>query len=555
MSKDKNYILDYWDQIIKGEVKVSKKVHRQMKALVSDIRAPREPYIYSAERAEHAIFFIENYCKHSKGKFRGAPVILEKWQKAFVAALFGFVNRYTGLRRFNKALLFVARKNGKSTLAAAIALYLLIGDGEGGPELFAVATKRDQAKEIWSETVRMIKQSAALSSRIDCLVASIRVNFNDGSFVAVGSDSGTLDGLNAHGVLADEVHAWKDMNLLDVMADSMSAREQPVFLETSTAGTVRESVFDQEYDIASNIINRVNGFDNDNVLAFIYELDNRAEWTEPEMWQKANPGLGTIKKLDALERKVKDAQATPAKVKNLLCKDFNVRETSSEAWLTFEEINNTKTFDYRVLKPRYGIGGCDLSSTTDLTAAKVIFRVPQNSNIYVMSMYWLPEDLLEKRVQEDKVPYDKWLDRGLLRTTPGNRVNYSFVTQWFLEIQNDYDIYLPWVGYDAWSAAYWVEEMKGYFGKESMIPVHQGKKSLSEPMRQLGADLASKLVIYNNNPIDKWCFTNTSVDIDKNDNIQPCKTSNPKRRIDGTAALIDAYYVLREKEGEYMSMI
>ena len=554
MSK-KNYILEYWDEIISGKVKVSKKVHRQMKSLVQDINTPREPYIYSEERADHAIFFIENYCKHSKGKFRGEPVILETWQKAFVAALFGFVNRHTGIRRFNKALLFVARKNGKSTLAAAIALYLLVGDGEGGPELFAVATKRDQAKEIWSETVRMIKQSEALRSRIDCLVASIRVNFNDGSFVAVGSDSGTLDGLNAHGVLADEVHAWKDMNLLDVMADSMSAREQPVFLETSTAGTVRESVFDQEYDIASNIINKVNGFDNDNVLAFIYELDTRSEWTDPEMWQKANPGLGTIKKFDTLERKVKDAQATPAKVKNLLCKDFNVRETSSEAWLTFEEINNTKTFDYKALKPRYGIGGCDLSSTTDLTAAKVIFRVPQNNNIYVLSMYWLPEDLLDKRVHEDKVPYDKWLERGLLRTTPGNRVNYSFVTQWFLEIQNEYDIYIPWVGYDAWSAAYWVEEMKGYFGRESMVPVHQGKKSLSEPMRQLGADLASKLVIYNNNPIDKWCLTNTSVDIDKNDNIQPCKTSNPKRRIDGTAALIDAYYVLREKEGEYMSML
>jgi phage terminase large subunit-like protein len=170
-------------------------------------------------------------------------------------------------------------------------------------------------------------------------------------------------------------------------------------------------------------------------------------------------------------------------------------------------------------------------------------------------MYWLPEDLIEQRTKEDKIPYDLWLEQGFIRTTPGNKVHKDFVTKWFLEVQNEFDIFIPWTGYDSWSATYWVEEMKGEFGKESMLPVIQGKKTESAPLKQLGADLGSKLVIYNNNPIDKWCLANTAIDVDKNDNIQLMKTSSPRKRIDGTAALLDAYVVLQDKFGEYQSMI
>jgi phage terminase large subunit-like protein len=189
-----------------------------------------------------------------------------------------------------------------------------------------------------------------------------------------------------------------------------------------------------------------------------------------------------------------------------VCKDFNIRQTSIETWLPFDQLNNTSTFDIKSLKARYGVGGCDLSSTTDLTAAKVIFMVPNDKNIYVLQMYWLPEDLIEQRSKEDKIPYTTWRDLGLLRTSEGNSVHPKHVTEWFIEVQQQLDIYIPWIGYDSWSAKYWVEEMQGYFGKESMIPVIQGKKTLSGPMKKLGADLESKLIIYNNNPIDKSEF-------------------------------------------------
>ena len=197
----------------------------------------------------------------------------------------------------------------------------------------------------------------------------------------------------------------------------------------------------------------------------------------------------------------------------------------------------------------------DLASTTDLTCATVIFMLPNDENIYVEQMYWLPEDLLEKRVHEDRVPYDIWLEQDLIRTTPGNKVHYKFVVDWFKEVQNSKDIYLFKVGYDNWSAQYFVEEMKQTFGEHVMEPVIQGKKTLSSPMKSLGADLESKRIIYNNNPILKWNLTNVAVDVDKNDNIQPMKTSNAKKRIDGFASLLDAYVALEKNIESYKSVI
>ncbi|HDR6318309.1 TPA: terminase large subunit [Bacillus thuringiensis] len=553
-----NPILEYWYKIKNRQEIVSDKVRRVYKKLVTDIGSTKSEWEYNANRANHAIEFVENFCKHSKGKMGGKPFLLELWQKAMTAALFGFVHKIDGIRKYREFMLIVARKNGKSAWGSAIALYLMVADNEPGPEIVSAATKKDQAKIIWSEAKRMVKKSPILSKRIRTLVAEMISDFNDGSFKPLSSDSNTLDGLNVHCSLIDELHAIEDKNLYDVIVDGMTAREQPISIITTTAGTVREGIFDIKYEEAERIINGYDdpdGYKDERVLPIIYELDKREEWIDPKCWKKANPGLGTIKNEDQLRSKVEKAKANPMLVKNLLTKDFNIRETSTEAWLTFEQLNNTSKYKVTELKPSYGIGGCDLSSTTDLTAAKVIFMLPDDPHIYVLQMYWLPEDLLEQRSKEDDIPYDLWHEQGLLRTTPGNSVHYKFVTEWFLEIRDEFGIYIPWIGYDRWSANYWVEEMEGYFGKEAMVPVAQGKQTLSSPMKLLGADLESKLVNYNNNPIDKWCLSNTAIDIDKNLNIQPNKTKNQRRRIDGTAALLNAYVVLQEKRNDYLNMI
>lgn len=544
---------------LKGAINSSYKVYRVYKEIVENIINNEESiWEYDSHKANHAIEFIENYCKHSKGKMGGKPFILEVWQKALVAATFGIVHKISGLRKYKEVLLVVARKNGKSTLAAGIGLYMQLADGEPGAEIYACATKKDQAKIIWLESKRMVKKSKSLLRRVKPLVGELVADFNDSFFRPLGRDSDSLDGLNVHCALLDEIHAWTDKNLYDVIVDGTTAREEPLIFITTTAGTVRECVYDIKYDEAERVINGYDdndGYKDDTLLPIIYELDSRIEWLDEECHIKANPGLGTIKRVDQLNNKVNKAKANPLLVKNLLCKDFNIRETSSEAWLTFEQINNNKKFDVLSLKPRYGIGGADLSSTTDLTCATILFKVPDNEEIYIMQMYFLPEDLLEKRVEEDKIPYDIWRDQGLLRTTPGNKVHYKHVTEWFLEIQNEYDIYIFSGGYDSWSANYWIEDMKNTFGQETWQPVIQGKKTLSGPMKNLGADLEKKIINYNNNPILKWCLTNTAIDIDKNNNIQPIKTSNSRRRIDGLASLLNAYVQLERVYDNYMSVI
>lgn len=554
-----NTIREYYDLIKSGEEVVSEKIRKTYKHIVEDILDNTDSeWEYDESKANHAIEFIERYCKHSKGAEGGKPFILELWQKALTGAMFGIVHKIDGTRKYQEVILVVARKNGKSTLAAAIGLYLMIADGELGGEIFAVATKRDQAKIIWLEAKRMVMKSPVLRKRIKPLVSEMVAEFNDSVFKPLGRDSETIDGLNVHGALFDEVHAWKDVNLYDVVVDGTSARDNPMIFVTTTAGTVRESVYDRLYDECELVINGYddkNGYKNERLLPIIYELDERKEWTNPNAWKKANPGLGTIKKTDALEQKVNKAKANSMLIKNLVCKDFNIRETTGETWLTFEQLNNQEKFDIAELKPKYGIGGVDLSSTTDLTCATVIFMLPNSDKVYVEQMYWLPEDLLEKRTAEDRIPYDQWKEQGYLRTSEGNKVHYRDVTKWFIEMQQEKDIYIPWIGYDSWSATYFVEEMTNHFGKESMEDVIQGKKTLSSPMKSLGADFESKRIIYNNNPILKWNLTNVSVDIDKNNNIQPMKGSNSKRRIDGFASLLDAYVVLERHYEDYQNMI
>lgn len=553
-----NPILEYWQRIENGQVVVGDKIKRVYKKLVDDLKNEGSVYEYDENKANHAIEFIEKFCKHSKGKMGGKPFKLELWQKAMTAALFGFVHKIDGIRKYREFMLIVARKNGKSAWGSAVALYMLMADGEPGPEIVSAATKRDQAKIVWLESKRMVKKSPVLNKRVRSLVAELLTDYNDGSFRPLSSDSNTLDGLNVHASIIDELHAIEDKNLYDVIVDGMTAREQPLSIITTTAGTVREGIFDLKYEEAERVINGFDdpkGYKDEHVLPIIYELDKREEWTDPTKWEKANPGLGTIKNRDELERKVNKAKANSLLVKNLITKDFNIRETTSEAWLTFEQLDNKETFDITDLKPRYAIGGVDLSSTTDLTAACILFQVPNDETIYFEHMYWLPEDLLEKRVNEDKVPYDIWKEKGLLRTTPGNKVHYKFVVDWFREIQEDYDIYLPWIGYDSWSATYFVEDMQSFFGKDAMIPVIQGKKTLSGPMKSLGADLEAKRINYTNNPITKWCLSNTSVDVDKNDNIQPSKGKQQRRRIDGTAAMLNAYVVFQDKNQDYINII
>ena len=555
-----NSIEQYYEWILNNPNKVNNKIKKIYKKLVHNIKTPQEvsflnkttgeveshTYVFDEAKAQRPITFIEKYLKQSKGVWNGKPLKLELFQKAFIQALFGFVNKETGLRKYRKAILFVARKNGKSVLASAIGIYMTIADHEGGAEVYSVATKKDQSKIVWEEAKKMIKKSPSLAKRFRCLVGGIYYDDADATFRALASDSNSLDGLNAHLVIADEVHAWKDKNLLDVMQDSQSARTQPLLLETSTMGTIRENVFDIEYNYASQVIDGT--IDDETLLPVIYELDEEKEWLNEECWFKANPSLGTIKSLKAIREKVERAKNNPIELVNLLCKDFNVRQNTINAWLTFDDLNNEEI--YQEWKDCYVIGGCDLSSTTDLTCASLLGVV--NGKIRVKQMYFIPTNMLERKVVEDKIPYDKWLKLGWLRLSGDAKIDYKDITKWFLEEVNQNELRPLWIGFDSWNANYWKTDMEaqGF----DMIEVRQGFKTESAPLKQMKADLIDKKINYNNNPILKWNLSNVVVKVDDNENIMLSK-EKARQRIDGVASLMDAYVIYVNKQQEYLNYI
>lgn len=555
---DNNSILLYQAKIELGEINACKKIWKTYNYLGKKVNLTDDKFYYNPNKGNHVVNFFEKYLRHSKGKFGGKPVILELWEKAMICAQYGFVD-IGDLRQYTRCVLIVGKKNGKSLISSGEGLYLLSADGEPGPEIYSIATKKDQSKIIWDESRRMRNKSPALSKRVKATVSELKCEFNDGVFKALASDSNTLDGLNVHGALMDEMHQWRNgKNLYNIIADGVSAREQPMIFITSTAGTVREDIYDDIYDECELIINGyddADGYKDERTLPLLYELDDRKEYINEESWIKANPNLGVSKSFSYLKDKVDKARQNPVVRKNVLCKEFNIRETSSESWLSYEQLNNTKTFDLAELKPRYGIGGLDLSNTTDLTCATVIFKVQGDDALYVKQMYWLPSDLFEDRIREDKIPYDIWLEKGYMRLSEGNKINYKDVTSWFLEVQNELDIYIYKIGYDSWNSQYVIDELQLNFGKESTEAVIQGAKTMSSPMKTFASDLGAKKINYNNNPMLKWNLSNAAIQIDRNDNITLCKTSNAKRRIDGVASLLDAYICLERNQEDYENLI
>lgn len=553
-----DYVSQYAKAVLSGKITASRKIIKTYQHLRDEIESPSGIYRFDEKRGGHVITFFEKYLRHSQGKWGGQLIKLELWEKAMLQAAFGFVDP-DGYRQYQRVILIIGKKNGKSFISSGIGLYLLMADGEAGPQIYSVATTRDQAKIVWTEAKRMRNKAGAIRKRTRATVSEIAFDQMDGTFKPLASNADNLDGLNSHGVLMDEFHQWKNgQRLYDIMADGITARDQPMIFMTSTAGIVRGDIYDDIYEEATRIINGYgdpDGYADQRTLPIIYELDKREEWTNQSSWIKANPNIGVSKSIEALSEKVERAKQNPTQIKNLLTKEFNIPETSGEAWLSFEEIDNREVFDLAELKPDYAIAGVDLSKTTDLTSACILFSRPQDEKIYVKSMFWMPADTVEKRVREDKAPYDKWIDQGWIRVCEGNIIQYKDIIAWFEELRNDHDVYISWIGYDAWSAQYFVDDLKSRYGEYCLEPVRQGKQTLSAPMYALGADLSAHKVIYNNNPALKWCMANVSIDRDKNGNIQPIKAVSQQKRIDGFAALLDAYVARDRHLEEYRNLV
>lgn len=546
-----NYIREYWEQIQSGKAVVGKKVYRQMKMLIDRLDHPKDPWVFDEDLASLGIDFIEHHCKQFEGEWAGKEINLLLWQKAIHQAVFGFVDKNTGYRKYKEVVVVVGRKNGKTTWIAGEGGYMQIADGEGGPQIRNLATKLDQAKILFNAFDKMRIQSPDLSKLLKKKNNCIESEFNFGTFAPLASDSGSLDGLNVHLGIVDELHALKDRNLYDVVKQSQSARKQPLMWSISTSGFVRENIFDDLYSYAEDVLS--GNIEDEQFLAFIYELDDREEWLKEECWPKANPSLGYTKSVEYLRQQVQRAKNEPNYKNTVLTKDFNIRENSVSSWLSVEDVLNPATYNIEEFRGHYGVGGVDLSSRGDLTCAKILIQCKDDPNTYEFAMYFLPRDVIPRKIKEDKIPYDVWAENGWLTLCDGDQVKYEDVTKWFEMMEKDYRIHTIWYGYDRALTDYWQTDMEQH-GFTGGFPVAQGAYTLSTPMKDVGADIIAHRYIYNNNPMTRWCFCNTAVVKDSNDNWRPDK-KNSRQRIDGTLATLNAKTIMLKKWEDYRGIL
>ena len=544
-----SFLLSYIDEIESGRIIAGHELKSVLNGLKSDLSNPR--YIYDEKPGKIRIEFIEKFCKHTKSPFNGQPFLLELWEKALLECAYGFKMAESGLRRFNEVLLLISRKNGKTTFIAGIDLseFFL---SKGGTDIVCASNTNDQASILFEEINNMREQSKALRNekRSRKNIFYIYSPRNKNKIKKLSAQSKNKDGYNIEVGCIDEIHEMTDSKVYDAIKQSQSTKQEPLIFMITTEGTVVDGFLDKKLEYCRKMIK--GEIKDERILPWLYTQDSIEEiFTDPSSWQKSNPSIGSIKTRSYFEDIMNKASNDLATRVTMLCKDFNIKQVESGSWLSYTDLNNEEKFKLEEVRDSYAIGGVDLSSTTDLTAA--ILLVIKNGKRYVIPHFFMPSDLVQKRVQEDKIPYDIWVKKGFITLTEGNQNDFSKVTEWFVSMVRNYGIRPLWVGYDPWNSTYWVKEMEdaGF----TMEKIRQGIFTMSEPMKQLEGDLKNKRVIYNNNPILKWCFANTQAKVDLNGNIQPSKLNSKLKRIDGCVALIIAYAVLNRYKIDYENMI
>lgn len=555
----------YFGAVLSGDIVACEKIKKVARIVLDELEHGSKDgrFSYDERYASKHINFIERFCRLPSGRL-GAPFRLELFQRAILAVIFGFVDE-SGARQYQEVLWIMGRKNGKTAIASGIELDMTANDGEGAPEVYNVATARDQAAKGFDNCQRMVKTSPQLAKHIRKRVNDLYCDLNMGIIRALSANTNHLDGFDISCAIIDELAAMKNRDLYDLVIQGISARRQPLVLQITTNGFVRGGIFDAQYEYASKWLDgKAEGEKADRFIAFIYELDEREEWQDEDCWIKANPGLGTIKSIDKLRANVSKAKDDPTFLPTLLVKDFNLVENQSTAWLNWSEIHNDATFDIAELGIKYWICGVDASDTTDLTAACLLGMRPGDPNIYALHMAWIPERSLQMAEQEgrrggkDGVPYDMWIARGLMRTDPNPIIDKRVVLDWLEDLRREHGIYAIACGYDPWHMrdAPTVDAYTGYFGRDNFIKVIQGAQTLSMPMKEIKALYKENRIVDNSNPIAEWCRSNVMVRTDANGNIAPDKkNSDPRNRIDAWAAEIDAFVTLREQMDNYRALI
>jgi len=509
-------------------------------------------FVYDEPTGERVVYFLEHYCRHHKGEWGGQPLLLEEWQKEVIRHVFGWL-RPDGTRRFRTAYIEIPRKNGKSEIAAGIGLYLTVADGEEGAEVYASATKKDQARIVWSAADAMVTKSPELKRWVRQLKSNLSVPRTSSKFEPLGADSGTLDGLNPHGNIVDELHAHKDRKVWDVLDTAMGARRQPLTVAITTAGVYDvESIGWEQHDYAVKVLEQT--IEDDSFFAFIAAADEATEgsgyyFTE-EAQRQANPNYGISVKPDYLERQAAKAQLQPGFLNEYLRLHCNVWTRTAKRWLNLErwgecepslppggahaaQVRATAVARELALRGRPAWGALDLSAKLDLAAFVAV--LPDATGIDVICRFWLPEATIATYADKGQRFYEPWVRDGWLTKTDGAVIDYDTIQA---EVEKLAGLYqFQEIAFDQWGATQITQKLAA--SGLTMVEFGQGFKSMSLPSKELEAMVVKRVVRHSGNPVLRWNASNVVTATDPAGNIKPDKEKS-KAKIDGVVALIMA---------------
>lgn len=497
-----------------------------------DVAAYRDGMRYNKELGDHVVNWFSSLVQH-KGRWAGKPFELLQWQEQdILRPLFGWV-RPNGTRRFRRAYVEVPKKNGKSTMCAGLALYLLGPDGEAGAEVYSAASDKDQASLVFKEAYEYVL-SSGLSEWMTPLKSSRRILLNHGSsfYRVLPADAFRAEGLNIHGLLFDELHAQRNRELFEALVYGGAARTQPLLLSITTAGYDRSSICYEEHELARRVM--AGEFENASFFPYISAADEGDDWTDPKVWAKANPSYGVTIDPDEMAEMCADAQASPAMQNAFRRYRLNQWTAQSNRWLDMAVWDACQE-DIPIPDGAECWAGLDLSSTTDLSALVLVSKI--NDRLRVLPHYWMPHGSIAKRQRGDQVPYAAWANDGMITATPGDVIDYRMIKAKVAELNKQYTI--RHLAFDRWGSQQLINDLQEILKPDVLVQFGQGYKSMTAPTRELLRLCIGKELAHDGHPVLRWNADSTVVTMDPAENVKPDK-SKSKARIDGIVALIMA---------------
>lgn len=572
-----SFLIEYYQACARGDVLVGQELMTQLEHCMQDLF--NEQVRFYLEAPHKRIRFIETQCKHFEAPYAGRPFLLELFQKAFIEALFGFqiydkeIGRW--VRKYQDALYLVGRKNGKTPFIGAICLAEFFC-GPTGLKILCASNDYEQA-DLMFQAINAMREESPSLERVTrknikgIFFGNVKQKKKTGKFSKqnkaqirkLSARAGAKEGRNIGVGAVDEVFEMQDDSLVMPIRQALSTQDEPLYFELTTEGFTQDGYLDHRLARARQVLR--GELESPRWLIWLYTQDSEAEiWQDEKTWVKSNPGLGSIKKWGFLRGLMEEARRSTSVRAFVLAKEFNIKQNNAQSWLQASEIYNQETFDMEEIRGNYYIGGVDISETTDLTSARAIVLKNVNDRIkkYSVTMYFVPEAKADAQLSDqngtnpEHKNYREWARQGYVTIIPGNEIDTSYITRWFWALLDTYDLKPYKIGYDNWDAKAMVKELKDMFGEDVPVRVPMRPETLTNPMRVIELDLRAQDIVYNQNPVDRWCLENVGIKSNDLGLIMPVKVQGQsKLRIDGALSLIICYAALGWHKTEYMNII